>query len=73
MREMLYRGGQSPEEAHLLESRVFWDLSRGRDSIEGVSSFLEKRAPKFEAAMETDAPSVYPWWEEVDVKAKSKI
>ncbi|KAI0877707.1 ClpP/crotonase-like domain-containing protein [Hypoxylon argillaceum] len=65
MRDMLYRGAPaSPEEAFLLESRVFFDLFRGRDSAEGVRAFLEKRGPKFDAVWEKDRPSSWPWWEE---------
>ncbi|KAI0415927.1 enoyl-CoA hydratase/isomerase [Xylaria grammica] len=65
MRDMLYRGAPAtPEEALLLESRVFFDLFRGRDSVEGIRSFLEKREPKFDAAWERDRPTSWPWWEE---------
>lgn len=64
MRDMIYRGPGSPEEAHLLESRVLYDLFRGEDLAEGVTSFLEKREPRFRGTMEENAPSVYPWWED---------
>lgn len=72
MRDMIYRGPSSPEEAHLLESKVFYDLFNGKDSKEGVNSFLEKRLPKFESTMEKDAPSVWPWWDELKVDGKGK-
>ncbi|KAK1984073.1 enoyl-CoA hydratase/isomerase [Colletotrichum cereale] len=70
MRDMILRSPQSPEEAHLLESKIFFDLFNGKDSKEGMDSFMQKRAPRFEGTMEKDAPSAYPWWEEKDVKAK---
>ncbi|KAK7398383.1 hypothetical protein QQX98_012250 [Neonectria punicea] len=74
MKDMIYRGPGSPEEAHLLESTVFFDLFHGADSKEGVESFLKKRLPDFKATMESDAPVVYPWWTPVDIKKpKSKI
>jgi len=78
MKDMIYRGApDTPEEAMLLESRVFFDLFRGRDSTEGIRSFLEKREPKFEASWERDRPTTWPWWEETekekDAKVKSKI
>ncbi|KAL6862953.1 hypothetical protein ACO1O0_003196 [Amphichorda felina] len=69
MRDMIYRSPDSPEEAHLLESKIFFDLAQNRDSKEGVKSFMEKRAPDFKATMEEDAPRAYPWWTPVDVKA----
>ncbi|KAL0935387.1 enoyl-CoA hydratase/isomerase [Colletotrichum truncatum] len=70
MRDMILRTPDSPEEAHLLESKIFFDLFRGKDSKEGMDSFMQKRAPKFQATMEEDAPSAYPWWKEKDLKAK---
>ncbi|KAI1752814.1 ClpP/crotonase [Xylaria castorea] len=67
MRDMLYKGAPAtPEEAFLLESRVFFDLFRGRDSVEGIRSFLEKREPRFDAVWEQDRPTAWPWWEEKD-------
>ncbi|KAI8951899.1 enoyl-CoA hydratase/isomerase [Xylaria longipes] len=75
MRDMLYKGAPAtPEEAFLLESRVFFDLFRGRDSVEGIRSFLEKREPRFDAVWEQDRPTAWPWWEEKDKDAlKPKI
>ncbi|KAH8174465.1 enoyl-CoA hydratase/isomerase domain-containing protein [Sarocladium implicatum] len=70
MKEMMYRGPESPEEAHLLESKLFFDLYSGPDAKEGVDSFMGKRRPEFTATMEKDAPTFYPWWKPVDVKAK---
>ncbi|KAK6820546.1 hypothetical protein PG987_014946 [Apiospora arundinis] len=63
MRDMLYHGPATPQEAERLESRVFFDLFRGADAREGIQSFLEKREPRFEARWETDKPAVWPWWE----------
>ena len=73
MRDMIYRGGASPEEAHSLESKVLYDLFRGRDFVEGVTSFMQKRAPKFEGNLEEDAPKVWPWWTWREIKERSKI
>lgn len=73
MRDMIYRGGQTPEEAHALESKVLYDMFRGRDFVEGVVSFMEKREPKFEGNLEEDAPRVWPWWAWKEVKERSKI
>ena len=73
MKDMMFRGPSSPEEAHLLESKVFYDLSQGRDAKEGIDSFLQKRNPDFRGTLDEDAPSVFPWWTAKDVVVKSKI
>ncbi|KDN64015.1 putative enoyl-CoA hydratase/isomerase [Colletotrichum sublineola] len=70
MRDMILRSPQSPEEAYLLESKVFFDMLNRKDSKEGKDSFLQKCAPHFDGTMGKDAPSSYLWWEEKDVKAK---
>ncbi|KAK8064855.1 hypothetical protein PG994_007493 [Apiospora phragmitis] len=62
MRDMLYHGPATPEEAERLESRVFFDLFRGADAREGIRSFLEKCEPRFDARWESDKPAVWPWW-----------
>ena len=73
MKDLIYRATSSPEEAHLLESRLLIDLQKGRDADEGVQSFLQKRLPDFKGTMEEDSPRAYPWWTPVDIRAKSKI
>lgn len=71
MKEMVYRGPSTPEEAHLLESRLIFGLtSPGGDSAEGMESFLEKRVPNFPAAIGNNALAGYPWWTTLDVRAK---
>ncbi|KAB5578451.1 enoyl-CoA hydratase/isomerase [Coniochaeta sp. 2T2.1] len=73
MKDMVLRGADTPEGAHALESKVLYDLFRGRDFVEGVKSFKEKRAPRFEGNLEEDAPRVWPWWEWKEVKEVAKI
>ncbi|OIW26186.1 putative enoyl-CoA hydratase/isomerase [Coniochaeta ligniaria NRRL 30616] len=73
MRDMVLRGADTPEGAHALESKVLYDLFRGRDFVEGVKSFKEKRLPRFEGNLDEDAPRVWPWWEWKEVKEVAKI
>ncbi|MFN3468168.1 MAG: crotonase/enoyl-CoA hydratase family protein [Novosphingobium sp.] len=53
-----------PMEAHRIDSRAIYTLSRGPDAAEGIASFLEKRAPRYPARVSSDMPSFYPWWNE---------
>jgi len=66
MRELMYRGPESAEETHLLDSKVIHDLFSRPDNKEGVDAFLEKRTVDFTGTMERDAPTCWPWWDYVD-------
>lgn len=65
-RQMLWRGlGFShPMEAHRIDSRAVYGRGRSADAGEGVTSFLEKRAPLYPDRVSRDMPGFYPWWEE---------
>lgn len=71
-RALLWRGPASPEEAHLLESRVLYHMFRGKDQKEGVGAFLEKRPVDFKAHVFEDAPPGVPWWTEADIEPRAK-
>lgn len=68
MREMLWRGPQSAEEAHLLESRIMGSMRGSKDNDEAVAAFLEKRRPTFNATIQEDTPPVHPWYPPVNTK-----
>ncbi|WP_298674845.1 crotonase/enoyl-CoA hydratase family protein [uncultured Sphingomonas sp.] len=65
-RQMLWRGlGYShPMDAHKVDSRAILSRGRSGDAKEGVSSFLEKRAPTYPDRVSADMPDFVPWWEE---------
>ncbi|OAG37867.1 hypothetical protein AYO21_07973 [Fonsecaea monophora] len=67
MRDMLNRGPGSAEETHLLDSRLLHQLFGGRDNLEGVKSFFDKRAPSFKGTLQEDAPESWPWWPQTDI------
>jgi enoyl-CoA hydratase/carnithine racemase len=65
-RAMLWRlpSGAHPMDAHRVDSRSIYRMSKSADSKEGVQSFLEKRPPAFPGKVSVDMPDFYPWWEE---------
>jgi enoyl-CoA hydratase/carnithine racemase len=66
MRQMAWRslGMSHPMEAHRIESRGISTRGQSADVKEGVTSFLEKRPPKFTCTVSKDMPDYFPWWEE---------
>lgn len=70
MRDLMYRGADSAEGAHLLDSKVIHGLFGGKDNNEGIQSFFQKRAPNFQGKFPDDAPAAYPWWEQTNVDYK---
>lgn len=65
-RAMMWRfmSADHPMEAHKIDSRAIYRLSRGKDAAEGIASFLEKRAPAYPGKVSADMPDFYPWWDE---------
>ncbi|MFM5916674.1 MAG: enoyl-CoA hydratase-related protein, partial [Novosphingobium sp.] len=65
-RAMLWRNAAQPHpmDAHKVDSRAIYRLSKGADAKEGVQSFLEKRPPDFPLRVSSDMPDFYPWWGE---------
>ena len=54
-------GAATPWEAHRLDSLAMFRLGQSADVVEGVTSFLEKRPPKFPGRV-ADSAGVVPLW-----------
>lgn len=65
-RAMMWRlsATDHPMEAHKIDSRAIYRLSRGADAKEGIASFLDKRRPMYPGKVSADMPDFYPWWDE---------
>ena len=66
LRQMLWRmaGADEPMQAHRVDSRALQARGRSADAKEGVSAFLEKRAPVYPDRVSCDMPAFFPWWDE---------
>jgi enoyl-CoA hydratase/carnithine racemase len=64
-RAMMWRlmSADHPMEAHKIDSRAIYRLSRGADAKEGIASFLEKRKAMYPGKVSEDMPDFYPWWD----------
>ena len=50
-----------PMEAHKIDSRGIFSRGRSDDAREGITSFLEKRAPVFPDKVSANMPDFFPW------------
>ena len=51
-----------PMDAHIIESKSLFYMFQSTDAIEGIMSFMEKRAPEWKLKTGKDLPDFYPWW-----------
>jgi len=63
-RQMLWRGAgfDHPMEAHKADSRAIQSRGQSGDAREGVTSFLEKRAPTYPNKVSSELPDIWPEW-----------
>jgi len=68
-RRLMWRmlGASHPMEAHRADSRAMFYVGQSADAYEGVTSFLEKRAPEFRDSV-NQMPDVFPEWEQPEFR-----
>jgi hypothetical protein len=59
-------GAEHPMAAHMADSRAIQARGAAADAREGVTSFLEKRAPDYPNRVSTDVPDIWPRWKAPD-------
>jgi len=67
-RQMMWHGltQSHPMEAHRVESDLVRSLGSGPDAIEGISAFIEKRAPRFPTPVAEGLRPFRRWWTRPD-------
>jgi enoyl-CoA hydratase/carnithine racemase len=65
---LLWRGADSIEGQHIIDSRGMSELGSRRDAMEGALAFKERRPVKFQDVLSKDLSDFVPWWTELDVK-----
>jgi enoyl-CoA hydratase/carnithine racemase len=63
-RQLIWRmaGANHPMEAHMADSRGIQARGAMADAKEGVTSFLEKRPPRYPDKVSTDLPNIWEHW-----------
>jgi len=67
---LLWRGADSIEGQHVLDSRGISDLASRADAAEGAQAFKERRPVRFPDVLSKDQSEFVPWWTEIDVRQR---
>jgi len=67
---LLWRGADSIEGQHILDSRGISDLAARPDAAEGALAFKERRPVRFPDVLSKNLSDFVPWWTELDVRQR---
>ncbi|KAH6886757.1 enoyl-CoA hydratase/isomerase family protein [Thelonectria olida] len=73
MRDMMLYCPATPEETHVLDSRVFISVVGSKDNMEGVKSFMKKRQPVFSGTIDEQEFPFWPWWRTAATEISSDV
>ncbi|RTE82507.1 hypothetical protein BHE90_002992 [Fusarium euwallaceae] len=70
MRDMMLYCPSTPEETHILDSKIFLHSVGTKDNVEGIKSFMQKRKPEFSGTVNPDEFPSWPWWDTAEEDEK---
>ena len=72
MRDMMLYCPPTPEETHVLDSKIFLHSVGTKDNVEGIKSFMQKRKPEFSGTINPNEFPSWPWWDVAEKNEKKE-
>lgn len=62
MRDMLLRSPDTPEDTHVLDSKVFLSVVGSKDNLAGIKNARKNKKPEFSGDFDRESVPFWPWW-----------